>query len=314
MSPRISDALTTISRRVILILAQSPIIARLVQRYGRLLGLKRFVPGETLDECVVVLQDLNSKGLKANTTLLGEGINSPAEAEAIVTEYEVILDRLAQEGARCNVALKLSHLGVTFDEDLAYNHLFRLLGRAAGHGNSIRIDMEDSPLVDPTLRIYRRLREAGHDNVGLALQAYLYRTADDLESLLPLQPNVRIVKGAYLESPDVAFPEKEDVDANYIRLAERSLQGGGYTALATHDERIIDHLIAFTGDHNIGTDRFEFQMLYGIRPNLQVDLAGRGYPVLVATPFGPQWYPYLMRRLAERPANVLFFLRSLVQR
>ncbi len=174
--------------------------------------------------------------------------------------------------------------------------------------------MEASGAVDATLEIYRRLRAEGHDNVGTVLQSYLYRTPEDLEGLLPLQPNLRLVKGAYLEAADIAYPKKSDVDAAYIRLLERMLAGGGYTCVATHDERLIQHAIAFTEREGIDRDRFEFQMLYGVRPQLQLDLAGRGYKVLVATPFGPEWFPYLMRRLAERPANLLFFLRNLFRR
>jgi proline dehydrogenase len=165
--------------------------------------------------------------------------------------------------------------------------------------------MEESARVDATLRIYRRLREAGHDNVGTVLQSYLYRSEDDLRSLLDLAPNLRIVKGAYLEPPEIAYARKEEVDAAYLRLLELSLREGGFTAVATHDERLIAHAIGFADRHAIPRSRFQFQMLYGVRPQLQLDLVRRGYSVLVATPYGPDWYPYLMRRLAERPANRL---------
>jgi len=171
--------------------------------------------------------------------------------------------------------------------------------------------MEEAARVEPTLRLYRRLREAGHGNVGTVLQSALYRTERDLEELLPLRPNLRLVKGAYLEPPSVAYPKKADVDRAYVRLAERMLLAGGYTAIATHDDRNIDRLIGFAARHGIGHERFEFQMLYGIREGYQRELAGRGFTVRVATPFGPDWYFYLMRRLAERPANALFFLRGL---
>jgi proline dehydrogenase len=162
--------------------------------------------------------------------------------------------------------------------------------------------------------IYRRLREAGHECVGTVLQSYLYRSEHDLEELLPLRPNLRLVKGAYLEPPEIAYTRKADVDAAYVRLLERALRADGYTAVATHDERLVEHTISFTEREKISRDRFEFQMLYGVRPHLQLDLAARGYKVLVATPFGPEWFPYLMRRLAERPANLGFFLRSLFRR
>jgi len=165
-----------------------------------------------------------------------------------------------------------------------------------------------------TLRIYERLRDAGHDSVGTVLQSYLYRTPDDLERLLPRTPNLRIVKGAYLEPSTIAFPEKADVDRAYLELVERGLREGAYIAVATHDEAIIRQVQAFTAREDVPRDRFEFQMLYGVRPGLQRSMAAEGYKVLVATPFGPDWYPYLMRRLAERPANLGFFLKNLVRR
>jgi proline dehydrogenase len=292
-------------RRAILAAADSPTVQRFVRRHGMALGASRFVAGETLDECVAVLRRLNDGGLYANTTLLGEGVLEPTETERVVAAYEEIIDRLAVEGLRANVALKLTHLGLDIAEELAHANLERLLRK----GMFIRIDMEQSRYVDATLRTYRRLREAGYDNVGTVLQAYLYRTPADIESLLPLAPNLRLVKGAYLEPPAVAHPRKADVDAAYARLAERMLTGGGYTALATHDERLIEQALRFTAALGVSPDQFELQMLYGVRPQLQLDLVRRGYKVLVATPFGPEWYPYLMRRLAERPANLFFFLR-----
>ena len=278
------------------------------------LGAARFVAGETIDDAVPVLRGLNEKGLKANTTLLGEGVRDEAEAAAVVTTYEAVLDRIAAERLNVNLALKLTHLGLEIDEELARRNLERVVARAASHGNVVRIDMEQSAFVDATLRIYRALREAGHENVGTVLQAYLYRSEDDLRSLLDLRPNLRIVKGAYLEPAAVAYPQKADVDAAYARLVEVSLAEGGYTAVATHDERLIEHAIRFAEEHGIGRDRFELQLLFGVRPQLQVDLARRGFTVLVATPYGPEWYPYLMRRLGERPANLLFVVRNLVKR
>ena len=278
------------------------------------LGAARFVAGETLDECVAVLRRLNEQGLHANTTILGEDVADADEARAVASEYEAVLQRLHDENLRANVALKLTHLGLDLDADLAFENVRRVVERAAALGNFVRIDMEYSAVVDATLDVYRRLREAGLDNVGTVLQSYLYRAEADFEALLPLEPNLRFVKGAYLERPEVAYPEKSDVDAAYVRLIERSLRGPGYTAIATHDERLIEHAIAFTEREGVARDRFEFQMLYGVRPKLQLDLAGRGYKVLVATPFGPEWFPYLMRRLAERPANALFFARNLVRR
>jgi proline dehydrogenase len=303
---QLKAALDEGQRKAILAAADSPSVQQLVRKHGMRLGAGRFVAGETLDECVAVLRRLNDQGLYANTTLLGEGVLEPTESERVVVAYEEILDRLAAEELRANVALKLTHLGLDIDEELAEANLARLLDR----GQFIRIDMEQSRYVDATLRIYRRLRETGRDNVGTVLQAYLRRTPEDLEQLLPLEPNLRLVKGAYLEPVDLAFAHKTEVDAAYGRLAERMLVAGGHTALATHDERLIEQATDFAASHEVPLERFEFQMLYGVRPQLQLSLARRGHKVLVATPFGPEWYPYLMRRLAERPANLLFFLRN----
>jgi proline dehydrogenase len=310
----IGTTASALPRAALLRASESGRLQRLVQRYGMRLGAARFVAGETLDECVAVLRRLNEAGLHANTTLLGEAIPDDRGASAATSAYETILDRLAAEGLDANVALKLSHLGLSFDEEVARANVARLVEHAAAVGNFIRIDMEQSAFLDATLRIFERLRREGHANVGTVLQAYLYRTPDDLERLLPLQPNLRIVKGAYLEPPEIAYPEKRDVDAAYVRLVAGGLRGGAYIAVATHDEAIISHVQRFVERESIPRDRFEFQMLYGVRPALQQRIAAQGYKVLVATPFGPDWYPYFMRRLAERPANLLFFLRNLFRR
>lgn len=278
------------------------------------LGARRFVAGETLDQAVSVLRRLNDQGLLANTTLLGEGVVNEAETCTVVTAYKEILDRIAAEQLRVNVALKLTHLGLALDEDLARANIAELVSHAARLGNFIRLDMEESAYVDATLRVFRRLREDGHDNVGTVLQSYLYRTPADLESLLDLAPNLRFVKGAYAEPATVAYPAKKDVDAAYARLVERSLSAGGFTAIATHDVDLIARAISYSKRNGVPRDRFQLQMLYGVRGRLQLELVRRGFDVLVATPYGPDWYRYLMRRLAERPANVLFIARNLVRR
>jgi proline dehydrogenase len=300
-------------RSLILAAADSPRLQRFVQRYGFRLGAARFVAGESLDAAVPVLRRLNDQGLLTNTTLLGEGVNDEAETRSVVAAYREVLDRIRSEGLRTNVALKLTHLGLAIDEELARRNLTELVEHAAHLGNFVRIDMEESHHVDATLRIYRSLRESGHENVGTVLQSYLFRTEQDLATLLPLEPNLRLVKGAYLEPPEIAYPRKRDVDAAYVRLLEASLGGAGFTAVATHDETLIEHAISFAREHGIPKERFQFQMLYGVRSRLQLELVRRGYDVLVATPYGPEWYRYLMRRLAERPANVLFLLRNLVR-
>jgi proline dehydrogenase len=309
-----SISLNPLFRQGILAATNNRVVAKTVRRYGMRLGAARFVAGETLDDCVQALKALNDQGLRTNTTILGEGVTDRETALAVVAAYTEVLDRIAAEGLVTNVALKLTHLGLDLSEEFAFEIVERLVAHAAKHGNFIRIDMEESGRVDATLRIYRGLRAAGHDNVGTVLQAYLVRTDHDLTTLLSLRPNLRLVKGAYLEPASIAFAKKSDVDANYVKLAERMLCGGGFTAIATHDEEIINHVIEFTARNGIAHDRFEFQLLYGIRPQLQVDLVKKGYRVLVATPYGPDWYFYLMRRLAERPANVMFFAQNLVRR
>ena len=242
VSARLTDVRTTISslpRAAILHAAESGRLQRLVQRHGKRVGAARFVAGETLDDCVAVLRALNETGLHANTTLLGEAIPDVDGAAAVTAEYERILERLVAERLKANVALKLTHLGLSFDEGVAYGNLERLVAHAAGLGSFIRVDMEQSDYVEVTLRTYERLRDAGHESVGTVLQSYLFRTADDLERLLPRAPNLRIVKGAYLEPESIAYPEKRDVDRAYLELVQRGLRDGAYIAVATHDESII---------------------------------------------------------------------------
>jgi proline dehydrogenase len=304
--------LNSVFRKGILLAVGNPAVQSFVDKYGMQLGAARFVAGETIDEAMVNLKRLEDQGFKTNTTLLGEGIADEVEALAVVGEYIYILDRLHEEGLKTNLSVKLTHLGLDLGEDVAYRNVERIVEHAASLGTFVRIDMEESARVDVTLLIYRNLRTSGHDNVGTVLQTYLYRTERDLKMLMEYQPNLRIVKGAYLEPPQIAYPKKRDVDVAYLRAVKYSLAHGGYTAVATHDDRIIDYVIEYTTRNNISQDKFEFQMLYGIRTELQRDLLERGYKVLVATPFGPDWYPYLMRRMAERPANLLFVARQML--
>ena len=301
-------------RAAILSATHNRAVAAGVRRHGMRLGAGRFVAGETLDEAVAVLRRLNAQGLAANTTLLGEGVRDAATARGVADAYLGIFDRVAAEGLDANVALKLTHLGLDLGEEEARANLERVVEHAAGLGNFVRIDMEESARVEPTLRVYRALRAAGHDNVGVVLQSCLYRSTNDLRDLLPLAPNLRLVKGAYLEPETVAYRRKADVDAHYIALAETALDADGYTAIATHDERIIAHVQSFAARRGLGRECYEFQLLYGIRSDLQRRLAAEGYRVRVATPFGREWYFYLMRRLAERPANALFLVRNLARR
>lgn len=311
---KVALTLNPIFRKGILVATNNSVIRKSVRKHGMKLGASRFVAGETLDECIAVLRGLNAKGLRVNTTILGEGVKDEATASAVTDSYAEVLSRLVSDEINGNVALKLTHLGLDLGEEIAYVNIERLVKHAADLGTFVRIDMEESARVDVTLRLYKRLREAGYSNVGTVLQAYLYRTQQDLTDLLPYNPNLRLVKGAYLEPDSVAYPKKSDVDDNYLRLADRMIDAGGFTAIATHDERIISHAKERTARNAISRDLYEFQLLYGIRTQLQLDLAAEGYRVLIATPYGPDWYYYLMRRLAERPANVLFFAKNMIRR
>jgi len=305
---------TALFRKAILGATQNRLVKSMVSRYGMRLGARRFVAGETLAECIATIKHLEAQGLYTNTTLLGEHAQDEGATREIVAQYLEILDHIAREGLKTSIALKLTHLGLDFGEALALDNAKRIALHARSLGNFVCIDMEESNRVDATLRIYRTLREQGLANVGTVLQAYLYRSERDLAALLPIKPYLRLVKGAYLEPPEVAFPAKRDVDAAFAKLIERSLSGEGYTAVATHDAKVIDHTIAFAEQHSIPRERFEFQVLYGVHSQYQLKLVRLGYKVLVATPYGKEWYPFLMRRLAERPANVLFIAKSLVGR
>ena len=298
-------------RAALLGAANNRALATFVTRHGRRFGAYRFVAGETLDEFMHVVLAVNANGIRVAAGLLGEDVEHAGDAAAVAREYMAILDRFAEKQASANIALKLTHLGLAIDRDLALANVEAVVRRAASHGNFVRIDMEQSAHTDATLGVYRALRAAGLQNTGTVLQAYLRRSEHDLRSLLELNPSLRIVKGAYLEPPSISFPSKRDVDANFITLAELNMTRGRFTAIATHDDAIIEHCIGFIERHSIPQEAFEFQMLYGVRPKLHAAIVQRGYPLRLAIPFGTQWYPYFMRRLAERPANVAFFLSSL---
>jgi proline dehydrogenase len=286
-------------------------LARFVTKHGKRLGAYRFIAGETLDEFMQVVGTTNAAGMRVAAGLLGEDVTDRAAAIAVAREYERVLDRFAAAGAKANVALKLTHLGLAVDRGLAASNVEAIARHASLSRNFVRIDMEQSAHTDATLEIYRGLRARDIDNAGTVLQAYLYRTEADLESLLPLSPNLRLVKGAYLEPAAIAYPRKSDVDKAYARLIETSLLRGGFTAIATHDDAVIEHTIDLIKSKGVREGTYEFQMLYGVRPKLQADVVRRGHPLRLAVPFGTQWFPYFMRRLAERPANVAFFLSSM---
>lgn len=297
-------------RAVILSAANNPLVRRGVTRYGMRLGARRFVAGESIAEFLPVARDAHRMGFAVAATLLGESVRDVAETRAVTGEYCRLLEAFARENIDANVAFKLTHVGLDIDPDLAYENAAAIAAVANETGNTIRLDMEQSRYVDRTLAIYRALHYR-FECVGFVLQSYLYRSEADLRAMLPLAPNVRIVKGAYLEPRPVAYPRKHDVDQNYIKLVHLALGADGYTAIATHDPKIVSRVVHFTSSRGFAkTGRFEFQMLYGIAEQLAWALVERGYRVRLSVPYGRFWFPYLMRRLAERPANLAFFLKN----
>jgi proline dehydrogenase len=274
----------------------------------------RFVAGETIEEAVKAAQDLAGRGITASLDFLGESVTMESEAVAARDQYLEMLDRLAAAGQQVNVSVKLTQMGLDISEDLCYANMERILDKAAALRGFVRLDMESSEYTQKTLDFFtQRLYQKYREHCGVVIQSALRRSERDIEDLIALRARVRLCKGAYLEPPDVAFPEKKDVDRNYLLLLERLLLKGNYPGIATHDEAIIRHARQFAETQGIEPERYEFQMLYGIRRDLQVRLRQTGYNMRVYIPFGTQWYPYLMRRLAERPANIAFILGNLVR-
>lgn len=279
---------------------------------------KRFVAGDTLEEAIEAARALNAQGLSVSLDFLGESVSTREEAEA-ATEMSVrIVETIAREGVDANVSVKPTAFGLDLEYEFCLENVKRVLeaARAAGDGEGemfVRLDMESSDYTDRTIDLLEDLWNAGFRNTGTVLQSYLRRTPDDLERLMALGSRVRLVKGAYMEPETVAFPDKADTDRMYAQEMERLLEAGAYPALATHDEALIDHARRFTWEKGIAKESFEFQMLYGVRRDLQSRLREEGYHVRVYVPFGDSWYPYLMRRLAERPANMMFMAGSVLR-
>lgn len=273
---------------------------------------RRFVAGETLADAIDVVRAINRQGMTATLDHLGENVSSRQEAIDAADAYRRALREIARAGVQCNVSLKLTHMGLDLGDDFARTNTARVVEEAAELGNFVRIDMEGSEYVDRTLAVFHALYD-DHKNVGIVLQAYLYRTQSDLERVLEMGARVRLVKGAYLEPPTVAFASKAEVDANFIRLAKMMLSRGNYPAIATHDPVMIAAVRRYAGEQRIDRGSFEFQMLYGIRRDLQTTLVRDGYNMRVYVPYGTQWYSYLMRRLAERPANLMFVIGNILR-
>ena len=274
----------------------------------------RFVAGETIDEAVTFIRELNAEGCSASFDHLNESVANPGEAEGEVREYLQILSRIDETGINSNVSIKLTQFGLELDPELAYKNAHTVVADAARRGNFVRVDMEASNVTQQTIEIFKRLRaEFGLNEVGIVLQSSLRRTYADAQELAKLPARIRICKGAYNEPPEVAFPDKKDVDENYVRVMQLLLSSGTYHGIATHDPKMIEATLAFSQREGIPKEAFEFQMLYGIRRDLQRELAQDGYNLRVYVPYGKHWYPYFMRRLAERPANIWFVLKNLLK-
>jgi proline dehydrogenase len=302
-------------RAGLLWLSEQPRIFRFVRANGLARRLaSRFVAGETVDTAVQALRELNAAGISATLDLLGEAVRSVAEARAARDTYLQALDRIKQVGADSNVSLKLTQMGLDIEPQECVENVRAIASRARAHESFVRIDMEGSAYTERTLDHFtQRFHPEFGNTIGVVLQSYLRRTERDVATMIALGARVRLCKGAYQEPADVAFPNKQDVDANYVACMEQLLERGNYPAIATHDERIIIHAKTFVTSRGIAPARFEFQMLFGVRRDLQRALRREGYRVRVYVPFGDQWYSYLMRRLAERPANIAFLLSSLVR-
>ena len=274
---------------------------------------RRFVAGTTVEEALAATRAMNQLGLGVSVDNLGENVTNPEEARHSAQLYHQLLDRMAEQGGDANVSLKLTHMGLDVNEAMAYEISSALVQHAARLRSFVRVDMEGSAYTQRTLDFVRRLHREPENSgrVGAVIQAYLYRSEKDIEQLIAERIRVRLCKGAYKEPPEVAFEKKADVDANYVKLMKMLLKSGVYHGIATHDENMIRATIEFARKEKIAASAFEFQMLYGVRRDLQIKLVKEGWRCRVYIPFGTEWYPYLMRRLAERPANAIFILKNL---
>ncbi len=302
-------------RSTFLYLSNQPTIFRFVRNNG--LAKKfanRFVAGETLDTAIEAVRALNAKKITASLDLLGESVTNEAEARAASAQYLEMLDRINKEKLDANVSVKLTQMGLDISEALCVEIMRGILTRAKQYGTFVRLDMEGSDYTERTLKMFEEKLYPGFQaEVGIVLQSYLFRTEADVKRAITLGARVRICKGAYQEPATVAYPLKADVDANYVRCMQSLMKEGNYPGLATHDETIIEEAKRYAKEQHIGPDRYEFQMLYGVRRDLQEENVRQGYRMRVYVPFGTQWYPYLMRRLAERPANLAFIMGSVMR-
>ena len=297
-------------------LSRSSLLKRLASKYGMRSSdsfARRFIAGETVEEAIDTSRRVQAEGLHITLDYLGESVRTVEEADAATRAYVRLLDVIVAAGIERNISLKLTQLGASIDRATCVDNLRRILEPAARHGFFVRIDMENSPWTQMTLDIFETLWQQEYRNVGVALQSALHRTERDVQRMNELGARVRLVKGAYKEPETVAYQRKADVDAAFLRLARVLLDGGTYPAIATHDPAMIEETRAYAASRGLAKDRFEFQMLYGIRRDLQSELSSEGYPVRLYIPFGREWFPYFMRRLGERPANLGFVMRGILR-
>jgi proline dehydrogenase len=306
----------TLLKSLFHVASQNRLLARLASRYGMATPAsfaRRFVAGEELEEAIKVARDIAARGMTLTLDHLGESVTSIAEAEKATSTYLTMLDQVVAAGIERNISVKLTQLGLNVDRATCTDNLRRLLNAGARREFFVRFDMENSAFTQVTLDIFETLWKQGYRNVGVALQAALHRSEQDLHRMNALGARVRLVKGAYKEPRTIAYRKKRDVDAAYLRMMQTLLREGTYPAVATHDPVLLASAKRYAAEHGIGPDRFEFQMLYGIRRDLQAALVAEGFRVRLYVPFGRDWFPYFMRRLGERPANLLFVVRSLLR-
>ncbi|RPJ62167.1 MAG: proline dehydrogenase [Acidobacteria bacterium] len=302
-------------RSVMLRLASNRLLLHSVNKVGNRYGFaKRFVAGETMGEAMKVVRDFAERGILASVDVLGEGVRDEEEARKAAQSYMELLDCLAANQLNAYISIKLTQLGLDISREACSSNLELILQKAKALGNFVRIDMESSRYTEITVRIFEEHLRDYLEHVGIVIQSYLYRSEADVRRLSASGCNIRLCKGAYKEPANVAFPKKRDVDRNYIKLLELLLSSPAYTAIATHDSRMINHARRFVADHKVPAEKYEFQMLYGVRREYQLEIARQGYKMRVYVPYGRHWAPYYMRRLAERPANVLFIAKNMLRK
>ncbi|MEC1414743.1 proline dehydrogenase [Bacillus sp. JNUCC-24] len=303
----------SVTRNFFLFLSKSSLLNHIARNWGSAVASKKIIGGKDFESAIPVIKRLNEQGMAVTVDHLGEFVTKAEIANERTTECIQTIQRIAEAGLNSHVSLKMTSLGLDIDDDLVYHNMKRILDTAEKHRIMVTIDMEDEQRCQKTLDIFKEMKSQ-YEYVSTVLQAYLYRTEKDLDDLNELQPFLRLVKGAYKESAEVAYPNKKDVDLNYQKLIEKQLLSGNYTAIATHDDRMIEFTKNIVKKHNIQTSQFEFQMLYGMRSETQQALVKEGYQMRVYTPYGREWYGYYMRRLAERPANIAFALKGMTKK